>query len=314
MLIRMPSSETPEVPNSRDGAERRRPLNNLLSVRRVAVITACVLFGSALGFAIAALRSDDTSTRQTFTAIVLALIAPALYVLERGYRNNRSLIRESRDRVREAERSFENAVRRDATPVIGGDLHGDLHVWYGRPGNGTATDVPVPRPDGDSAVPPVEGRRIALAEQWELTHARLELYHVIAQDQAKKSFRNAQISMGLGFALLVGFIAVALKASNATGSIVAGGLGAVAAALAGYVSKTFVKSQESAATHLRSYFDQPLEFSRYLAAERLIVDAGLADEQRREVLMALVQAMVASPAAPGAPAAASGQQQPAQAP
>ncbi len=120
--------------------------------------------------------------------------------------------------------------------------------------------------------------------------------------------------MGLGFALLVGFIAVALKASNATGSIVAGGLGAVSAALAGYVSKTFVKSQESAATHLRSYFDQPLEFSRYLAAERLIVDAGLTEEQRREVLMVLVQAMVAPSVAPGSPAAANGQQQPAQAP
>lgn len=37
-----------------------------------------------------------------------------------------------------------------------------------------------------------------------------------------------------------------------------GGLGAASAALAGYVSRTFVKSQDAAAGHLRAYFEQPL--------------------------------------------------------
>ncbi|MFF3950798.1 hypothetical protein ACFYYN_39270 [Streptomyces sp. NPDC001902] len=84
-----------------------------------------------------------------------------------------------------------------------------------------------------------------------------------------------------------------MKASTTAGSILVGGLGAVSAALAGYVSKTFVRSQEAAATHLRSYFDQPLEFSGFLAAERLVADAGLTAEQRREVVVAIAQAMVA---------------------
>ncbi|MER5222033.1 MULTISPECIES: hypothetical protein [Streptomyces] len=44
-----------------------------------------------------------------------------------------------------------------------------------------------------------------------------------------------------------------------------------------------MKSQETAAEHLRAYFDQPLEFSRYLAAERLIADARLETEQRAEI-------------------------------
>jgi len=46
----------------------------------------------------------------------------------------------------------------------------------------------------------------------------------------------------------------------------------------------FVRSQETAAKHLRSYFDQPTEFSRYLAAERLLNDIGqLSVEQRATI-------------------------------
>ncbi|MBC9729969.1 hypothetical protein [Streptomyces sp. TRM68367] len=59
------------------------------------------------------------------------------------------------------------------------------------------------------------------------------------------------------------------------------------------MSRTFVRSQEASAERLRAYFDQPLEFSRYLAAERLIANAGLSDERRAAVLAALVEAMVA---------------------
>ncbi len=139
---------------------------------------------------------------------------------------------------------------------------------------------------------------LALAELWAATHARLELYHRIATGQAKQSFRNSQMAMVIGFALLVAFVIVALKASTTTGGIVAGGLGAVSAALARYVSRTFVRSQEAAAAHLRSYFDQPLELSRYLAAERLIANGNLGDEQRAEILMTVVQAMVAGPPRP----------------
>ncbi|MFC9132884.1 hypothetical protein ACFT4A_39440 [Streptomyces sp. NPDC057099] len=139
-----------------------------------------------------------------------------------------------------------------------------------------------------------------------MTHTRLDLYHDIATGQARRSFRNAQVAMITGFLLLIVFVAVALQASTTAGSVVAGGLGAVSAALSGFVARTFVKSQETAAAHLRAYFDQPLEFSRYLAAERLIADSSLSDEQRAEVLAALVQAMVTPPAVPVTPGQAAG--------
>ncbi|WP_234365720.1 hypothetical protein [Streptomyces sp. RTd22] len=112
-----------------------------------------------------------------------------------------------------------------------------------------------------------------------------------------------------GFGLLVIFVVIALNASTTAGSVVAGGLGAVSAGLAGYVSRTFVKSQEVASSHLRAYFDQPLEFSRYLAAERLVADAELSQEQRAEILTTLVQAIVTGPTAP-VQTDINGQQQP----
>ncbi|WP_406325692.1 hypothetical protein OG784_11995 [Streptomyces sp. NBC_01617] len=140
--------------------------------------------------------------------------------------------------------------------------------------------------------------RLGLSELWAVTHRRLDLYHEIATGQASRSFRNAQVAMVFGFALLVAFVLVALQASTTAGAVVAGALGAVAAALAGYVSRTFVRSQEAAASHLRSYFDQPLELSRYLAAERLVADSSLSDEQRAEVVTELAKAMITGPAAP----------------
>ncbi|GGZ99972.1 hypothetical protein GCM10010371_69070 [Streptomyces subrutilus] len=140
-----------------------------------------------------------------------------------------------------------------------------------------------------------EQARLALSDLWSVTHRRLDHYHGIALGQAAKSFRNAQIAMTVGFVLLVGFAVAGVMANSTAGAVVAGALGAVSAALAGYVSQTFVKSQETSAGHLRAYFDQPLEFSRYLAAERLIADAGLTSEQRARITESLVQAMIAGP-------------------
>ncbi|WP_254870835.1 hypothetical protein [Streptomyces sp. KAI-26] len=159
------------------------------------------------------------------------------------------------------------------------------------------------RPRESTGEPYPARQLLGLPELWEATHARLDLYHQIATGQAKTSFRNAQVAMGAGFFLLVVFAGITLWASTTAVAIVAGGLGAVSAALAGYVAKTFIRSQEAAATHLRSYFDQPLELSRYLAAERLVADGDLTQEQRGEILSALVQAMVAGPQPPAPPQA-----------
>ncbi|WP_143054237.1 hypothetical protein [Streptomyces sp. KS_5] len=196
----------------------------------------------------------------------------------------------SRQRVRAAESDLESALRIPDQGVSTTEDETDTAV-----GEQPQTQTPTMP---DVALGAVLQTRLALPELWAVTHSRLDLYHDIATGQAKRSFRNAQYAMAVGFALLVIFAGIALSASTTAGSVVAGGLGAVSAALAGYVSRTFVKSQEAAAAHLRAYFDQPLEFSRYLAAERIIRDSNLSQEQEAEVLAALVQAMASGPPTP----------------
>lgn len=199
----------------------------------------------------------------------------------------------SRERVREAEQDVEAALGGAASmPRI--QVGGDLHIAVPAQPNGeTGHQQPA-----EGAASRQERRDLALSTLWRLTHRRLELYHRIATSHAKQSFISAQASMILGFGMLAAFVYLALKVSNTAGAIVAGGLGAVSAALAGFISKTFVKSQQTAAEHLRAYFDQPLEFSRYLAAERLLADANLSEEKQAEVVAALVQAIAAGPGGP----------------
>ncbi|MFE9168245.1 hypothetical protein ACFYNZ_01750 [Streptomyces kebangsaanensis] len=136
------------------------------------------------------------------------------------------------------------------------------------------------------------GLTLALANLWSVTHARLGQYHGIALKQAKRSFRNAQFAMLMGFGLLATFTVMAIRAENTAASVAAATLGAISAALAGFVGRTFIRSQEASAAHLQRYFDQPLELSRYLAAERLLANSELNDDQRAEVLMTVLQAMV----------------------
>lgn len=225
-------------------------------------------------------------------ALLISLVWLAFpELMEAATRNETAAVNESRERLTRAEAALAQVIRSglsSQTPT-GTPDHEDADP----------NDVPGQRnPDAGEAV-----RRspLELAALWDTTHARLDLYHQIATGQAKTSFRNAQIAMVAGFLLLILFAGIALWASTTAVAIVAGGLGAVSAALAGYIAKTFIRSQEAAATHLRSYFDQPLELSRYLAAERLVADGDLSQEQRGEILSALVQAMVAGPQPPPAP-------------
>ncbi|AZM50002.1 hypothetical protein DMB38_33215 [Streptomyces sp. WAC 06738] len=202
----------------------------------------------------------------------------------------------ARARERAAEQGIEDALRRG---------RGRPRLPESRPQDGEDTE-PVHGPGGPEtaagpgrpAGPVAEPDALVLADLWTVTHARLDKYHGIAQTQARHAFRNAQVAMGIGFGMLVGFTVLALIADSTATSIVAGVLGASSAALAGFIGRTFVRSQESTVETLRAYFTQPLEFSRYLAAERLVDGADLTREQRAEILGAIAQAIVAQPGAP----------------
>jgi hypothetical protein len=204
---------------------------------------------------------------------------------------------QARQRVRQAEDDLAEALRTvQATNIT---IRGDATLIY--------PDAVVP---GDSEQVSVDEQvsikrqddRLTLAALWELTHGRLDLYHQIVTNQARRSFGAAQIAIAIGFVLLIVFAILAVQAKTTTGAISVGSLGAVGAAFAAYIGRTFIRSQETAASHLRAYFDQPLELSRYLAAERLLADAkDLTPEQRATILGSLIQAIATAGNGTGKP-------------
>jgi len=136
-------------------------------------------------------------------------------------------------------------------------------------------------------------RQLELSALWDVTHERLNLYHTIATQQAETSFRRAQGAIIAGFSLLALAIIVSFFSNGTIGGIVTGLLGAASAGLAGYLGRTFLRAQETAAQHLRAYFLQPLEFSRYLFAERLL--ETLDPRERSDGILTLVRGLASQP-------------------
>lgn len=132
---------------------------------------------------------------------------------------------------------------------------------------------------------------------WTVTQKRLDYYHTIATSQSRRSFTHGQVAAGLGLVIVLGCAGLALLADTTAGSVTAGILGAAGAALSGYVGTTFMKSQELASQQLRAYFAQPLELSRFLAAERLL--DSIKDPAARESATAELVLEIARPS-PGA--------------
>lgn len=85
---------------------------------------------------------------------------------------------------------------------------------------------------------------LTLPALWELTHSRIDLYHQIATSQARRSFAAAQVASAAGFILLFIFAYSAAHLKSPANAITTGALGAVSAALAGYIGRTFVRSQK----------------------------------------------------------------------
>jgi hypothetical protein len=139
----------------------------------------------------------------------------------------------------------------------------------------------------------LDEENLRLGTLWNLTQDRLKVYHEIATRQANASFRNAQYAITGGFAVVIVSAFAAFLAKNATASIVAGTLGTVGAALSAYIGKTFLRLQESAASHLRSYFDQPQEQFRYLSAERLLKSLDTS-EQKSAAVAELMRSIVSN--------------------
>lgn len=136
-----------------------------------------------------------------------------------------------------------------------------------------------------------EDDELGLAGLWVAAQSRLGYYHDIALGQAKASFLSGQVATGLGFLLLAGAVLTTLFTGSTSAGIVAGVVGIAGAALAGYIGRTFIRAQEAATRQLQSYFSQPLEVSRYLAAERLAqnLEGNQRDEAVRQIISVIMK-------------------------
>ncbi|MFG1857037.1 hypothetical protein ACGFJT_34735 [Actinomadura geliboluensis] len=133
---------------------------------------------------------------------------------------------------------------------------------------------------------------LELGVLWSRTEERLRVYHTIATRQANISFISAQAAICIGFIVVLAAAIMAMNADKDSTRIVLGVLGTAGAALSAYIGRTFIRSQENAATHLRTYFGQPQETFRFLVAERLI--ERLPEEQRAQSIEYFVQAVLLS--------------------
>ncbi len=139
-----------------------------------------------------------------------------------------------------------------------------------------------------------DGGALDLAELWALTQQRIDLYHGLATSQSRASFRVGQTVMVLGFVAVISIGALAAFAPNGTAAIAASVVAVASAALSGFVSATFMKSQSEASSQLREFFLQPVEFARLLGAERL-VHTLQGEDAKAKAIEQIIKAMAPAP-------------------
>ncbi|HVB45229.1 MAG TPA: hypothetical protein VNF47_21345 [Streptosporangiaceae bacterium] len=128
---------------------------------------------------------------------------------------------------------------------------------------------------------------------WSATQKRLDYYHRIATTQAERSFMYGQIAAGAGFVVIVISALIAGFSRSTAAAIAAGVSGVAGGGLGAYIGSTFMRSQDAASAQLRAYFAQPLEFSKYLAAERLLAFIG--EDSRLSAVNQMITAIMNAP-------------------
>lgn len=127
---------------------------------------------------------------------------------------------------------------------------------------------------------------------WFATQTRMDAYHTIATDQAKRSFAGTQLAMVVGFVIVIGLGVQAARAETLAASVTTGAVGVIGGGLSAYIGKTFMRAQTDASDQLKRFFLQPVENTRLLGAERLIEQ--LPPEARTAAIMKVIEGMTFS--------------------
>jgi hypothetical protein len=128
------------------------------------------------------------------------------------------------------------------------------------------------------------------ATLWSLTQSRIDYYHQIATNQARRSFVSTQVATVGGFILIISVGVIASQADSPVAAISAGSVGVVGGSLSAYIGATFMKSQTEATAQLRQFFMQPVEFSRILGAERLL--DNLEPEEKSKAVQQIIRSII----------------------
>lgn len=136
----------------------------------------------------------------------------------------------------------------------------------------------------------VSGETTDFLSLWNVTQKRLAYYHDIATAHAEKSFSYGQIAAASGFIVLLVGATIAAFTTTISGAIAAAIAGIAGGGLGAYIGATFMRSQDVAAEQMREYFRQPLEFSKFLGAERLL--DTLDGDARTQATQAIIEAMI----------------------
>lgn len=134
-----------------------------------------------------------------------------------------------------------------------------------------------------------------LIEYWTSTQQRLDKFHADARGQLRSAYVLSQGSAVIGFLVVLVLGVVAAFAPSTTGTLVAGGIAAVAGALSGYVSHTFQVTYDRALRQTMAYFEQPVIASRLLHGERLLSQFPEGSEAKDQALLILVRAATSAP-------------------
>jgi hypothetical protein len=124
-----------------------------------------------------------------------------------------------------------------------------------------------------------------LTDLMKANRRQMSAYDLIARYQAQSSYRNSQLAMAIGFAILIAGACVAITVHDNTAKIATASLTAIGAAVAGYISKTFLESYNTTLKQLNFYFEQPLISSYILTAQRLADSVPDASPQMYETLV-----------------------------
>ncbi|HET9663943.1 MAG TPA: hypothetical protein VFP00_06930 [Burkholderiales bacterium] len=119
----------------------------------------------------------------------------------------------------------------------------------------------------------------SMAQVARLNQRLIASYHSITTSQARTSYRNSQIAMGVGLLILIVGAAEVIRAEATNVQLVLGGLTGLGSAFSAYLSATFLGAYYRALEQMTYFYGQPLIASYLLTAERLSTELSTEDKR-----------------------------------